>query len=429
MEIQRYEDWSLEVHQQVMAQRTPLSGAIELTRRCNMQCVHCYNNLSTGHPESRRDELTFEEHCRILDEITDAGCLWLLYTGGEIFARSDFLDIYTYAKKKGLLITLFTNGTLITPSIADYLAEWRPFSIEISLYGRTPEIHDRVSGIPGSFERCMAGIRLIRERHLPLILKSMALTINKSELWDLKRFVEEELGLDFRFDAMINPRIDCSLSPLAVRLSPREVVELDLNDRKRMTGWTQFCEHFHGPMPQRNGRYPLFSCGGGQNAFAIDPTGRLSPCVLWCKSTYDLRKGSFRVGWEDFLLKLTQEEITKKTKCLNCQIRAMCGMCPANGLLEGGSPDRPVDFLCQVAHLRAHILNLSIPPHGECEYCKGGGRYEELMQTVKELKSIAFEERPIGLEEHPGEFEERPKGLEEHPERVQDSRKKPDQTR
>jgi MoaA/NifB/PqqE/SkfB family radical SAM enzyme len=231
MEIQRYEDWSLEFHQQVVAHRAPLSGSIELTRRCNLKCTHCYNNLDKGHREAQLGELTYEEHCRILDDITDAGCLWLLYTGGEIFARPDFLDIYTYAKQKGLLLTLFTNGTLITTTIADYLAAWRPFSIEISIYGRTPDTHDQITGIAGSFERSMRSIRLIIERDLPLILKAMVLTLNKHEIWDMKRFVEEELGLEFRFDAMLNPRIDCSLSPLAVRLSPQEVVQLDLQDR------------------------------------------------------------------------------------------------------------------------------------------------------------------------------------------------------
>ena len=90
-----------------------------------------------------------------MDEITEAGCLWLLFTGGEIFARGEFLDIYTHAKQKGLLVTLFTNGTLINPKIADFLVHWRPFAIEITLYGRTKETYERVTGIPGSYERCM----------------------------------------------------------------------------------------------------------------------------------------------------------------------------------------------------------------------------------------------------------------------------------
>jgi len=57
----------------------------------------------------------------ILDEVADAGCLWLLITGGEPLLRPDFRDIYMYAKRKGFLITLFTNGTLLDADIADQL--------------------------------------------------------------------------------------------------------------------------------------------------------------------------------------------------------------------------------------------------------------------------------------------------------------------
>ena len=72
------------------------------------------------------------------------GCLWLLYTGGEIFARRDFLDIYDLRQEEAACsITLFTNGTMITERIADHLAEWRPFAIEITLYGRTRETYER----------------------------------------------------------------------------------------------------------------------------------------------------------------------------------------------------------------------------------------------------------------------------------------------
>ena len=144
--------------------------------------------------------------------MAEAGCLWLLYTGGETFLRPDFLDIYTYAKKKGFLITLFTNGTLITPEIADYLAEWRPFSIEVTIYGRTRETYERVTGVAGSYERCLRGIRLLAEQRLPLKLKTMAFSVNRHELDAMKQFAGA-LGAEFRFDAMLNPRIDCSQEP------------------------------------------------------------------------------------------------------------------------------------------------------------------------------------------------------------------------
>jgi radical SAM protein with 4Fe4S-binding SPASM domain len=83
-----------------------------------------------------------------------------------------------------------------------------------------------------------------------------------------------------------------------------------------------------------------------------------------------LRKGSFREGWEHFLAEVRQKKSRKQTKCLSCEVKAMCGMCPANGELENQDPEEPIDFMCQVAHLRARALGLSIKPHGECEYCK-----------------------------------------------------------
>jgi MoaA/NifB/PqqE/SkfB family radical SAM enzyme len=161
MDIVSYGEFSQTFHRRTMQRHLPLSGAIEVTRRCPLTCVHCYNNLPMADRDAARSELTLEEHCRILDELADAGCLWLLFTGGEIFARRDFLDIYTHAKKRGFLITLFTNGTLITPRIADYLVTWKPFAIEITLYGATKETYDRLTGVPGSYEKCLRGIHLL----------------------------------------------------------------------------------------------------------------------------------------------------------------------------------------------------------------------------------------------------------------------------
>jgi radical SAM protein with 4Fe4S-binding SPASM domain len=393
MEIQSYKDWSLGFHRRVVDQRVPIGGSIEVTRRCPHACVHCYNNLPLSDREARRSELSYEEHCRILDEITEAGCLWLLYTGGEMFVRKDFLDIYIYAKQKGLIITLFTNGTLITPEIADELARWSPFSIEVTLYGRTKETFEKITGVSGSYERCLRGIHLLMERRLPLTLKSVILTLNKHEIWEMKRFVEEDLGLEFRFDAMINPRIDRSLTPLDVRLTPQEVVELDMGDPKRAKEWKKYTEQLSGYAPPLEHRDELYQCGGGEVGFAIDPYGKMSICSFSLGDTWDLRLGSFREGWEDFLREVRRKKITRQTRCASCRIKAMCGMCPANGELENGDAEEPVDFLCQVAHLRAYALGIPVPPHGDCEYCEGGAGYKKLMQSVaairKGMQSVA----------------------------------------
>src|ERR1700675_3618055 len=194
MEQLTYGAFSADLHQRQAGQRTPMQVSIEVTRRCPLECQHCYNNLPMGDQDARRREMTTEEHFHVLDELVEMGCFWLIYTGGEIFARKDFLEIYTYAKQKGFLVTLFTNGTLITEKIADYLVEWPPFAIEITLYGRTKETYEALTGITGSYDRCLRGIENLRSRGLPVKLKTVATSINKHEIWACHFFGGEEFG-------------------------------------------------------------------------------------------------------------------------------------------------------------------------------------------------------------------------------------------
>lgn len=386
MESLNYGEFSAQFHSRVRSQRIPTEAIIEITRRCPLECAHCYNNLPMADADARRGELSYEEHCRILDELAEVGTLWLLFTGGEIFARRDFLDIYTYAKRKGFLITLYTNGTLLTEKIADYLAEWRPFSIEITLYGRTRETYERLTGIAGSFDKCLRGIQLLRERGLPLKLKTVAVTINKHEVFEMGRFAEEELNVEFKYDSLMSPRIDCSDSPLAVRLSAEEVVELDLADPERLGAWHKLAADLENPISWGD---DVYHCGGGLTSFAVDPEGRMSICVLSHRDVYDLRRGTVAEGWEGFLSEVRSRKETRPTKCTACQIRASCGMCPANGELENRDAEAPVDFLCEVTHLRTHALGLKVPAHGDCEFCEGGSRHPPLLERAERLRKRA----------------------------------------
>src|SRR5262245_61436651 len=364
--------------------RLPLNGTIELTRRCPLTCLHCYNNLPMTDADARGREMTTAEHHRLLDELADASCLWLLYTGGEIFARRDFFDIYTYAKRKGFLITLFTNGTLVSERVADQLAQWRPFGIEITLYGYKKETYERMTGIPGSHDRCMRGIRFLLERGLPLRLKTVAVTVTRPEVDDMRRFAEDELGVEFKFDTEINPRLDCSQSPLHVRLSPEESVALDLEHPRRRDEWTKYAADLAAStMPPAD---EVYQCGGGVHSFSVDAYGRLSICVLSEAHKYDLRRGSFSEGWRGFLLQQRLKKVTRPTKCVGCELKSMCGMCPATAELENGDPETPVDYLCRVAHLRAMTLGLPIRPHGDCEYCAGGAGHAALAESATRLR-------------------------------------------
>jgi radical SAM protein with 4Fe4S-binding SPASM domain len=389
-----YGEFSTQVHQRHQGRRVPAEVSIEVTHRCPLECQHCYNNLPMSDPQARHLELSIEEYTRLFDELVEAGCLWILFTGGEIFARKDFLDIYTQAKKRGFLITLFTNGTMITPKIADHLAEYRPFSIEITLYGATRETYETLTRIPGSFDRCMRGIHLLLERGLPLRLKTVPTTVNYHEVYEMKRLAEEELGVEFKFDPLVNPRTDCSQSPLDVRLTPEQAVALEFRDPTRMAEYFRLFEKeqsFAGqPMPEKR-----YTCGGGHNGCAVDPNGNMTICVLSHQDGYNLREGSFRAGWDGPLQQIRAIPTTRETICTNCQIRSLCSMCPANGELENGDPESPVDFLCQVAHLRAYSIGLQVPAHGDCPCCTGGAHHAELLQSAERLRKNLVDYKKI----------------------------------
>jgi len=378
-----YGEFSSMLHERFQGRRVPVEVSIEVTHRCPLECQHCYNNLPMSDEKARRREMSLEEHIRLLDELAELGCLWLLYTGGEIFARKDFLDIYTAAKKRGFLITLFTNGTMITPRIADHLVEYRPFGIEITLYGATRETYESLTGIPGSFDRCMKGIALLRERGLPLKLKTVPTTINYHEVYEMKRFAEQELGVEFKFDPLVNPRTDCSQSPLAVRLSPEQAVALDFRDPVRRAEFGRIAQaEMAANLSVSDKKY---TCGAGHNGCAIDPNGRMTLCILSHRDGYDLRAGSFQEGWEGRLKEIRQSDATRRTICTDCRIHSLCGMCPANGELESGDAESPVDFLCQVAHLRAYALGLQVPAHGDCECCAGGRHHAALQKSAERI--------------------------------------------
>jgi len=346
-----YGEFSKRLHQKVSNQRIPISGSLELTYRCNIKCQHCYvTHCQAGYASQR--ELSLAEIRTIVDQVVDEGCLWFLLTGGEPLLRPDFLDIYQHAKRKGLLVSLFTNGTLLTPRLADTLQEWRPFSIEITLYGASQETYERVTGIPGSHKHFMRGIDLIMERGLPLKLKTMLMTLNQHELWEMKAFAES-LDVPFRYDAMLNSQINGVKDPQAFRLAPAEVVKYDQADANRFKNLIASFEHYQDFHVDE--RY-LYACGAGNNSFHIDPYGKLSMCMMARAQQYDLRLGSFREGWREFLLGVRQQPLVGKYECQSCELLPVCGQCPGWAELESGNPQQKVEYLCQVAHLREQAI-------------------------------------------------------------------------
>lgn len=328
--------------------RIPLKGSMELTFRCNLRCVFCY--CHTPPKLKRNQELSCSEMYRIIEEITEAGCLNLLITGGEPLVRKDFKKIYSYAKIKGLLITLYSNGTLIDEEMADFLLDKPPQKIEITLYGMTREVYEKVTQVRGSYDLCRRGIKLLLDRNLPLEFKTTVCTLNHHEVGKIRGFAEGH-GLQYRFDTMLDPMIDGDSTPCQYRLTPEEIVALDSKDPDRSINLKRLLD--------RKSQIPdsslVYICGAGESAFHIDPFGKLSMCLLTRYASYDLKKGTFKEGFYEFFSDLRSQRIadSEASMCAKCDLIDLCTNCPGTSYLDTGSLGSVSNFHCEVARLRA----------------------------------------------------------------------------
>ncbi len=129
-----------------------VQAMVELTYGCNLRCVHCYNPTHKA-----KNERTTEEFCRILDQLAAQGCLWVGFTGGELFTRRDAFEIMGYAKQLGMVLNILTNATLVTPDLADQIKLLEPYVFRFRSMGLQPRPMKKSLGFPVPFPSSCGG--------------------------------------------------------------------------------------------------------------------------------------------------------------------------------------------------------------------------------------------------------------------------------
>lgn len=351
------------------AGRSVFSFNLEATARCNLDCRHCYINLPAGDRAARKRELTVPEISRIGGEAAALGAVWCLITGGEPLLRKDFFDVYKALLGRGLVLSLFTNATLITAEHIRFFKKFPPREIEVTVYGNTRETYERVTRTPGSFDAFQRGLARLLGSGLTVRLKAMALRSNKHELAAIGDFCRRRTRELYRFDPQLHLRFDRDEARNTIirseRLSEREVARLERADPQRFGALKAACGDLLPPGTPGSEHVPncrhIFRCSVGQRSFVVGPEGLLRPCLSLHHPDFlhDLRKGSLAEAWRDFLprvLARTSDNPDYLEKCGKCPIVNLCLWCPAHAYLETGSLDSPVEAFCRVAEARAEGL-------------------------------------------------------------------------
>ncbi len=338
--------------------RIPASGSIALTDRCNLRCIHCYVG-SAQQTAGSTYELTTDQWISIIDEITRSGCLHLLLTGGEPLLRRDFTTLYTHAKMSGLITSVFTNGTRLTPAIIELFSDLPPGGLEISVYGASENTYRTITGISGAYEKCLQGIEYLHAAGIDFSLKTILMSANLEEFSAIKA-IAEKFDVDFRFDAAIFPCLDGNTGPLAFRVDPEKAIDLELEDPEMITRWREYLDR-QGTLISSD---RLYNCGTGLTSFHVDSRGNLQPCVLVDRVKYNLLEGSFQEGWHNVIPRIREIPVDKATECAQCEERLLCGLCPAFFKLENGSEEIKSDYLCAMGQHRYRTIMGSEPTGG-----------------------------------------------------------------
>jgi len=276
--------------------KTPKSVFIEITNRCNLRCKYCSHFNSPGDVGI---DLPTEEWLSFFEELKSCAVMEVTLSGGEPFYRNDFRDLLTGITRNKMRYSILTNGTLITDEMAKFIASThRCNSIQISLDGSVPEIHDACRGM-GSFMKAKEGIACLKRHQIPLAVR---VTINRYNVKDLENIAElllEEIGLSsFSTNSATHFGL-CKSNAEQVQLTPDEhylamkTLQI-LNNRypdriqaqagplDNLKAWSKMKKALSQGLeePPNLGFGHLTSCGGPMAKIAVRSDGVIVPCNL-----------------------------------------------------------------------------------------------------------------------------------------------------
>jgi AdoMet-dependent heme synthase len=304
----------------------PFSAQLDLTYRCNEQCIHCYLD------HNDHGEMTTAEIKHLLKEMAEAGVFILTLSGGEIFLRKDFFEILEYARDLTFCIKLKTNAVLIREAQAARLRDLGVESIQISIYSHRPEVHDAITKVPGSLRRSINAIRFLRAQGLKVVVANILMTPNMHDHQGVQALAEE-VDARYTLDPTITPMMDGDRSILDLNAGESALRSL-FRDESYVGNADEFCAPPPTPTEESMGSLP---CSAGHTACYVSPYGEFYPCVQFPLSCGNVRQQRFIDIWRDSeqLKEVRSIRLRDLSSCSQCTHGSTCTRCPGLAFMEG----------------------------------------------------------------------------------------------
>ena len=306
----------------------------ELTYRCNLKCVHCYN------PKHMNNlEIDYDMCKKAIDDAYEMGCFRITFSGGESSLHSRFLDLIKYARSKHISVEIFTNGQVFADNEKLYteVKELFPYRICVSLYSTNEKTHDRVTDIEGSFKKTYSLIDKMKGDNLNVQIKNFLLNFNCMDCIKVKEYAAE-IGATSISDISLIPTIEGNKKTMKFLLSEDELFELYTNPNSPL-----YLDENFKPLDITN-IADSTPCLGGYTGLTVTPNGEVVICVSLPYSVGNLNEKSMEDIWQaamekdkaSRLYKWHQVTLGDCKECYKEDYCAFCNYCPGMGYLENG---------------------------------------------------------------------------------------------
>lgn len=329
MNIKRY------VFKKGAANHRPVSGTFELTPRCNFNCEMCYIHMSPEEESSVGKELRTEEWIRLGRKAVEAGMIYLLLTGGEPLLRKDFCTIYTELARMGVMISLNTNGSLVSEEIVSCLCAHLPERVNVTLYGASSETYQTVCANAGGYKQAYRGIRMLKAAGIPVSINTTFTKNNAKDMEEIVSFAKQE-NIPIRMASYLFPPVRCSrdsnehcfLSPetygqLAARF---DAITMNAEQKEKRLAVLRAISEKNNPNP-KDGESRASSCMAGRGAFWITWDGHMLPCGMLPNLGRPVDADNFDDVWAEMKDLMDQTKLPKK--CAVCNLKSLCPVCAA----------------------------------------------------------------------------------------------------
>lgn len=308
------------VHEKALKYNIPLQVYVELTYSCNERCVFCYN------PADRISGLTYSQLRPALEEIAAMGGFYLNLTGGEPLLHPEFFAIARLGADLGFSLRLFTNATLITPDNIDKICAIPFTGFDISIHGASPETHDRITSLPGSFEKMIRAVRLLRERGMRVVLKMPITRHNQHEYAEVEK-IANQLGCELKSGSHMTPTNDFRQEPLSYTPHHEFLEAHYRNAFLGSGGRVLYVQEYNKKAP---------NCTLGRSIMGIAPNGDIYPCIQMPVRLGNILIDSVKEVWHDETRMAPYRSIVRSelSPCKTCKISSYCSFCPGIAYLQ-----------------------------------------------------------------------------------------------